>query len=204
MRKELNRALAESERMLEGMIHTLSSTVEARDPYTSGHQTRVAQLACAIARELALPEDRIAAIRMAGVIHDIGKIAVPAEILSKPSRLLEVEFQLLKIHPRVGYDILKNSSFPLPLADIVYQHHERIDGSGYPRGLTGRKILLEARIMTVADVVEAMSSHRPYRPAIGIDATLRNIGENRGTLFDPDVVDACLKVIREKGFAFDG
>ena len=204
MRAELNRALHESEKMLEGMIHTLSSTVEARDPYTSGHQIRVAELACAIARELKLPEDRITAIRMAGVIHDIGKIAIPGEILSKPSRLLKVEFQLLKIHPKVGYDILKNSNFPLPLADIVYQHHEKIDGSGYPKGLAGKEILLEARIMTVADVVESMSSHRPYRPALGIDATLETISENRGTLFDPDVVDACLKVIRKEGFTFKG
>lgn len=202
MRVELKEALQQLQQILEGLIQTLSSTVEAKDPYTSGHQKRVADLACAIAKYMDLSEDQITGIRMAGAIHDLGKIAVPSEILSKPSRLSEIEFNLLKTHTQVGFDILKDISFPLPIAQIVYQHHERMDGSGYPRGIKGDDILPEARIIAVADVVEAMSSHRPYRPALGIDAALEEITKNKGTIYDSDAADACVKVIREMGFKF--
>ena len=140
---------------------------------------------------------------MAGVIHDLGKIAIPSEILSKPGRLSEIEFSLLKTHPQVGFDILKDINFPLPIAQIIYQHHERMDGSGYPQGLKGPKILLEARIMAIADVVEAMASHRPYRPALGIDTALEEISKNKGTIYDTDAANACLKVFMEKGFNFE-
>ena len=203
LRFELNEALQQQQQILEGLILTLSSTVEVRDPYTSGHQKRVAELACIIAKHMNLSEDHINAIRMAGVIHDLGKIAIPAEILSKPGRLSEIEFSLLKTHPQVGFDILKDISFPLPIAQIVYQHHERIDGSGYPQGLKGDKILLEARIMAIADVVEAMASHRPYRQALGIDMALEEISKNKGTTYDTDAANACLKVFRNKEFKFE-
>lgn len=203
MRLKLNRALQESQETLNGLINTLSSTIEARDPYTSGHQKRVTELAIAIAEEMELSEDKIAGIRMAGVIHDLGKIAIPAEILSKPSRLSEPEFNLIKSHSQVGYDILKNIRFPLPIANIVHQHHERMNGSGYPLGIAGNDILIESRVIGVADVVEAMSSHRPYRPSLGIDAALEEIMKDRGTFFDPDAVNACLKIIQEKKFKFE-
>jgi len=203
LRFELNKALQQQQQIMEGLILTLSSTVEVRDPYTSGHQKRVAALACSIAEDMDISEDRINAIRMAGAIHDLGKIAIPSEILSKPGRLSEIEFNLLKTHPQVGFDILKDINFPLPIAQIVYQHYERIDGSGYPQGLKGDKILLEARIMVVADVAEAMASHRPYRPALGIDKALEEISKNRGTIYDTDAANACLKVFREKGFKFE-
>ena len=203
LRFELNDALQQQQQILEGLILTLSSTVEVRDPYTSGHQKRVAALACTIAKYMDLSKDQINAIRMAGVIHDLGKIAIPSEILSKPGRLSEIEFSLLKTHPQVGFDILKDISFNLPIAQIVYQHHERMDGSGYPQGLKGDKILLEARIMAVADVVEAMASHRPYRQALGLDMALEEISKNKGTIYDTDAVNACLKVFREEGFKFE-
>ena len=203
MRLKLNRALQESQETLNGLINTLSSTIEARDPYTSGHQKRVTELAIAIAEEMELSEDKIAGIRMAGVIHDLGKIAIPAEILSKPSRLSEPEFNLIKSHSQVGFDILKNIRFPLPIANIVHQHHERMNGSGYPLGIAGNDILIESRVIGVADVVEAMSSHRPYRPSLGIDAALEEIMKDRGTFFDPDAVNACLKIIQEKKFKFE-
>ena len=203
LRFELNEALQQQQQIMEGLILTLSSTVEVRDPYTSGHQKRVAELACDIAKHIDLSEDRINAIRMAGVIHDLGKIAIPSEILSKPGRLSDIEFSLLKTHPQVGFDILKDINFRLPIAQIVYQHHERMDGSGYPQGLKGDKILLEARIMTVADVEEAMASHRTYRPALGIDTALEEISKNKGIIYDTDVVNACLKVFMEKGFKFE-
>ncbi len=203
LRFERNEALQQQQQIMEGLILTLSSTVEVRDPYTSGHQKRVAELACAIAKDMDLSEDRINAIRMAGVIHDLGKIAIPSEILSKPGQLSEIEFNLLKTHPQVGFDILKDISFPLPIAQIIYQHHERIDGSGYPQGLKGDKILLEAKIMAVADVVEAMASHRPYRQALGIDVALEEISKNKGIIYDTDAANVCLKVFREKGFKFE-
>jgi HD-GYP domain-containing protein (c-di-GMP phosphodiesterase class II) len=176
------------------------SAVETRDPYTAGHQTRSADLARAIAIEMGLPQDRIDGIRMAGVIHDIGKLSIPAEILSKPTKLTEIEFSLIKEHSRKGYEILKDVESPWPLADIVYQHHERMNGSGYPRNLKGEEIIMEARILAVADVVESMASHRPYRPALGLNAALDEISRNNGSLFDPEVVEACLRLFNEKGY----
>jgi len=178
--------------------------VETRDPYTAGHQRRVAGVACAIATEMNLPADQIDGIRMAAAIHDLGKISVPAEILSKPTKLTAIEFSLIKTHSQSGYDILKDIDFPWPVARIVLEHHERINGSGYPHGLARDNILMESRIMAVADVVESMASYRPYRPALGIDAALNEIEKNRGTLYDNAVVDACLRLIREKGFQLNG
>lgn len=205
-RKDAERKLREGfERLrktMEGVISAMAGIVETRDPYTAGHQQRVAKLACAIAKEMGLPQEKIQGIRMAALIHDIGKIYVPAEILSKPVPLTKIEKSLIETHPQVGYDILKNIEFPWPVAQIVLQHHERMDGSGYPNGLKGDQILLEARIIGVADVVEAMSSYRPYRPAIGIKKALEEIKKKRGILYDPEAVDACLKVFREKKISF--
>ena len=186
---------------LEDSIKAIVDTVEARDPYTAGHQSRVGLLAVAISKEIGLPEETIHGIALAASVHDLGKISVPAEILSKPGRLTDVEFQLMKEHVQRGYDILKDIKFPWPLATMVWQHHERMDGSGYPKGLKGDQILLESRILAVADVVEAMSSHRPYRPALGIGPALEEIGRGRGVLYDPSVVDACLKLFRERGYS---
>ena len=184
---------------LEGTIRTLAATVEVRDPYTAGHQARVANLAIAIAKELQLSEFQIEGVRMSASIHDLGKIQVPAEVLSKPGKLSEIEFNLIKAHPRIGYDLLRDIKFPWPITTIILQHHEKMDGSGYPQGLKGDEILLESRILAVADIVEAMSSHRPYRPALGIEKALEQIKKDRGTLLDPDAVDACLKIF-EEGF----
>jgi PAS domain S-box-containing protein/putative nucleotidyltransferase with HDIG domain len=199
----LQQSYAKLQKALEGTIHTLASAIEMRDPYTAGHQRRVTQLACAIANEMGLPEEQIEGIRMAGLIHDVGKINIPADILSKPGRLTDLEFGLIKMHPQVGHDILKTVDFPWPVAQIVLQHHERMDGSGYPQGLSGEEILVEARILAIADVVEAMSSHRPYRPARGIDQALEEISQNRGVLYDPKAVDACLKLFTEDGFTLE-
>ena len=182
---------------MEGTIHTIAATVEARDPYTAGHQKRVAGLAVAIASEIRLSEYQIEGIRMTGIIHDLGKIKIPAEILSKPGMISDLEYEIIKTHPQVGRDLLKDIEFPWPIAQIVLQHHEKMNGSGYPRGLKGEEILLEARILAVSDIVEAMSSHRPYRPALGIVKALDQIKKDRGTLLDPDVVDACLKVFKQ-------
>jgi PAS domain S-box-containing protein len=181
-------------------IQVMVSAVEARDPYTAGHQTRSANLAHGIATEMGLPQEKIEGIRIAGSIHDIGNLSIPAEILSKPSKLTNIEFSLIKEHTMKGYEILKDVEFPWPLAEIVYQHHERMDGSGYPRNLKGDDIMIEARILSVADVVEAMASHRPYRASLGIHAALDEIEKNRGILYDMNVVDACLRLFREKGF----
>jgi putative nucleotidyltransferase with HDIG domain len=181
----------------------MSLVVEMRDPYTAGHQKRVTDLAVAIAKDMGFSADKIDGIRMAGLIHDIGKISAPAEILAKPGRITENEFALIKEHPRVGYDILKKIEFPWPVAKIVLQHHERMNGSGYPQGLQGKYILLEARIIAVADVVESIASFRPYRPALGIQAALKEITEDKGTLYDAQVADACLKLFSEKRFTFD-
>jgi len=181
-------------------IHAMVSAVEIRDPYTSGHQIRSADLARAIATEMGLPNDKIDGLRMAGSIHDIGKLSIPAEILSKPTKLTNIEFSLIKEHSQIGYEMLKDVESPWPLAQIVYQHHERMDGSGYPRNLKGDEILIEARIMAVADIVEAMASHRPYRPALGIDAALEEIEKNRETLYDNVVADTCLRLFRERGY----
>ncbi len=185
-------------------IQVLVSAVETRDPYTSGHQLRSADLALAIATEMGLSQEKIDGISMAGSIHDIGKLSIPAEILSKPTKLSEIELPLVKQHAQKGYEMIKNVESPWPLAEIVYQHHERIDGSGYPRNLKGDEILLEARILAVADVVESMASHRPYRPALGLDAALEEIDNNKGTLYDADAVEACLSLFREKGFELEG
>lgn len=194
--------LAKLRTLLGKVIQTMALTIEKRDPYTAGHQRRVADLARYIAKEMGLLDAQIDGIRMAGLIHDLGKIAVPAELLSKPYHLNEIEFQMIKTHPAVGYDILKSIDFPLPIDQIVYQHHERMDGSGYPQGLSGSEILLESRILAVADVVEAIASHRPYRPSLGIHTALREISQNRGILYDVDAVNACLKVFADKKFRF--
>lgn len=189
-------------RSLLGTIQAMSLTVETRDPYTAGHQRRVAALACAIAEQMGLPPDLIDAVRMAGTIHDIGKMSVPAEILSKPTRLVAAELNLIRAHSQAGYDILKDAGLPHPVADIVLQHHERLDGSGYPQGLHGTDILLGAAVLAVADVVEAISSHRPYRPALGIAAALAEIEQNCDILYHGDAARACLNLFREQGFAF--
>jgi PAS domain S-box-containing protein len=202
--EELRHSYAQLRRTFEGTIHVLVSAIEMRDPYTAGHQRRVTQLVCAIAKEMGLSDERIEGLRMAGLIHDIGKISVPAEVLSKPGPLSDLEYGLIQAHTQVGYDVLNGTiEFPWPVAQIVLQHHERMDGSGYPQGLSGEEILLEARILAVADVVEAMASHRPYRSALGIEKALEEISQNRGILYDPEVVDACLKLFTEKGFRFE-
>jgi putative nucleotidyltransferase with HDIG domain len=201
--EELKQSFENLRRVLEGTVHALAATAERRDPYTAGHQQRVSQLACAIAKEMGLQEEQIEGIRVAGILHDIGKIYVPSEIINKPGRLTEVEMALVRTHPLVGYDILKTIEFPWPLAQIVLQHHERVNGSGYSSGLSVEEILLEARILGVADVVEAMASHRPYRPALGLEKALEEISQNRGVLYDPEVADACLKLLAEKGFEFE-
>ncbi len=187
---------------MNATIDTMSNMIEAKDPYTSGHQHRVCQLAVPLARELGLSEDKVEGIRIASLIHDIGKIGIPTEILSKPTRLTDMEFILIKDHSQIGYDILKSIDFPWPVARIVLQHHERLNGTGYPNKLKGDEIILEAKIIGVADVVEAMSSHRPYRPALGIDKALGEISKNKGTLYEPEVVDACIKLFKEKRFKF--
>jgi PAS domain S-box-containing protein len=201
--EELKRTLESLRRAVGVTVQVMVSAVETRDPYTAGHQIRSAALARTIATEMGLSQEKIEGIRIAGSIHDIGKLSIPAEILSKPTKLSEIEFSLIKEHSWQGFEILKGVESPWPLAEIVYQHHERMDGSGYPRKLKGDEILLEARIMAVADVVEAMASHRPYRPALGIDAALEEIEKNRGTLYDEAVVDTCLRLFREKGFQLE-
>lgn len=197
---KLRETLSSLRKALGGIIQALSATTEKRDPYTAGHQKRVADLARAIGQEIGLSADRVEGLRLAGVIHDIGKMSIPAEMLSKPTRLTEIEYEMIKTHSQVGYDILRDIDFTWPLAEMVLQHHERMNGSGYPQRLKGDEILLEARILAVADVVEAMASHRPYRPALGIAAALEEIEKNKGILYDPDVVSACLTLFREKGF----
>jgi PAS domain S-box-containing protein len=201
--KHLRDALGRSRQVISAAIHVIVSAVEARDPYTAGHQLRSANIARAIATEIGLSRDRIDGIRIAGSVHDIGKLSIPAEILCKPTKLSTLEFSLIKEHVLIGYEILKKVESPWPLAQIVYQHHERMDGSGYPSNLKGEEILMDARILAVADVVEAMASDRPYRPALGEGAGLKEIENNRGTLYDAGVVDACLTVFREKGFHFE-
>jgi PAS domain S-box-containing protein len=200
--ENLKETLRRLRQAMTSTIQVLDITVEARDPYTAGHQHRTTLLAEAIAGEMGLSPEKIEGLRMAGQIHDIGKISVPSEILSKPTRLISIEFELVKMHAQKGYEILKDVESSWPLAEIVYQHHERLDGSGYPRGLKGDEILMEARILAVADTVEAMASHRPYRPALGIEAALEEIDKNKGVQYDPDVAAACLKLFREKRFSF--
>lgn len=189
--------------ILEGAVLTMAKIVESRDPYTAGHEQQVARIASFIAQRMCLPDDQVEAIRIAGALHDIGKIAVPTEILTKPGRLSHLEMEMVKTHCQNAYDILKTIEFPYPIAQIIFQHHERMDGSGYPQGLSGKDILLEARIIGVADVLEAMSSHRPYRPSLGSEFAVEEITHNRGLLYDTVVVDACLSLYKtenHKGF----
>ena len=200
---ELRQSFEKLQRAFEGTITVLAAIVEKKDPYIAGHHQRVTRLACAMAREMGLAEERIEGIRVAGTLLDIGKIDVPIEILRKPSQLDELELAMVKTHPQVGYDLLRTVEFPWPVAPILLQHHERMDGSGYPKGLVGRNILLEARILGVADVVEAMSHRRSYRSALGIDKALEEILRNKGVLYDPTGVDACLRLFAEKGFTFE-
>jgi len=198
--RKVGASIEKLRKAMGGIIQAMSLTVETRDPYTSGHQRRVADLARAIAQEMGLTEDQVDGIRMSGAIHDIGKISVPSEILSKPTKLSDLEFSLIKNHPSVGYDILRDIDFQWPIAQITLQHHERINGSGYPKGISGKEILLEAKILAVADVVEAIASHRPYRPAHTIDVALDEISQNKGILYEPEVVAACLRVFEEKSY----
>ena len=201
--QELQNTLAKLRAALGGIIQTVALTVETKDPYTAGHQRRTGDLARAIASELRLPQEQIEGIRMAGAIHDLGKVGVPAEILSRPGPLSDLQFGLIQAHSQIGYDVLKKTEFPWPVAQIVYQHHERLDGSGYPQGLLDEQILLEARVLAVADVVEAMASRRPYRPPRGLDEALGEISQNKGLLYDTTVVDACLRLFSERGFVLD-
>lgn len=198
--EEHDRSVVRIRRTLGATVQAMAKAVEARDPYTSGHQRRVADLARSIAHEMGLSAEQIDGIRVAGIIHDIGKMSVPSSILSKPSRLTEVEFELIQTHAEAGHQILKDLDFPWPIATIIRQHHERMNGSGYPRGLLGDEILVEARILAVADVVEAMASHRPYRPTLGLEKALEEIAGGRGTLYDPEVVAACMRLFRERGY----
>jgi putative nucleotidyltransferase with HDIG domain len=199
---ELKQSNASLDKAMQDTIQAMAVTCEMRDPYTAGHQQRVAQLVLTIAEELHLSDKEKIGLRTAAFLHDIGKMSVPSEILSKPGKLNTMEFDLVKKHVQASYDILQGIDFPWPVAQIVYQHHERMDGSGYPNALLGKDIKLGARILAVADVVEAMTSHRPYRPALGIDKALVEISNNRGKLYDADVVDACLTVINN-GFRFE-
>jgi len=199
---KLTSTLKDLRKVLHGTIQAMALALETRDPYTAGHQLRVTDLARAVAKDMGFSRNKITGIRMAGIVHDIGKIAIPSEILTKPGQLSKAEFELIKNHPQVGYDILKPIKFPWPVAQIVLQHHERMDGSGYPQGLSGEDILPEARILGVGDVVEAMTSHRPYRAALGIDKALEEISINRGKLYDVEVVNGCLKLFKDKRFKF--
>jgi putative nucleotidyltransferase with HDIG domain len=185
---------------LDAIIEVIALAIEKKDPATAGHQHQVANLARSIAEEMELSEDMVDAIRVAGFIHDLGKIGIPTEILSKPGILNDAEKTIIRGHAQIGFEILQKIEFPWPIAEIVYQHHERMDGLGYPRGLKGDAIMLEARILACADVIEELASHRPYRPALGIEAALDEIARGRGVKFDADVVDACLRLFREKGY----
>jgi len=183
-------------------VRVVTTLGEMRDPYNTGHQRRVAEIAVAIGAELGFDARRQEGLRVAGLLHDVGKIKLPAEFLTKPGKLSTIEFRVIQGHAQASYDVLKDVEFPWPVAQVALQHHERIDGSGYPQGLKGEAILLEARIMAVADVIEAMSSHRPYRAGLGLDAALAQIRQEAGTQLDPQVVDACERVFHEDGFAF--
>lgn len=201
--EELKRSAQKLRKNLAGTIQVISMMLETRDPYTAGHQKRVSKLARSIAQEMNVSPDITDIIRMAGSIHDIGKMSVPGDILSRPARLNDVEMQLMRVHPQTGYDILKVADLPHPMAEIVLQHHERLDGSGYPQGLKNDEILLEAQILSVADVTEAMISHRPYRPALALNVALEEIEKNKTILYHPKVVEVCLGLFREKRFAFE-
>ena len=200
--KKLKQAYKKLVKFIEDTANIITKVVETRDPYSTGHPQRVSKLATVIAQEMKLPQDKIEGTRIASLVHDIGKVNLPTEIISKPNKLIEVEFNLIKNYPKVGYDILKKVDFPWPIAEIVFQHQEKIDGSGYPRGLKGDEICIEAKILGVANVVEAMSSYKSYRPALSIGEALAEISNNKNILFDPEVVDICIKLFKEKGFKF--
>ena len=201
--KDLGRNVEKLRKTLNATIQSITMIAESRDPYTAGHQRRVADLAQAISREMGLSEDQIEGIRVSGLVHDVGKMAIPVAFLSKPGVLDEEEFAIIMKHPQVGYDILKEIEFPWPIAKIVLQHHEKIDGSGYPQGLSGEEILIEAKILCVSDVVEAMASHRPYRPSLGIPKALEELNRKKGELYDPEVVRLCLKLFEDDNFCFE-
>lgn len=201
--EELRESCEKQRQSLQGLIQVVSATTEVRDPYTAGHQLRVADLSRDIARELGYDEERMEDVHMAGTIHDLGKIGIPAEILAKPGKISATELTLIKAHAQIGYDIIKGIEFPWPIAQMIYQHHERLDGSGYPQGLRGEEILHEARIIMVADIMEAMVSHRPYRPALGIEPALKELRAGRGVRYDPQVVDICLCLFLEKGYTLE-
>lgn len=203
LEKELEQSHNKFQKIMEGIACIIARVVERRDSHSIGHHQRVSKLAITIAREMKLSKDKIEGLMFASLVHDIGKVDLPIEIVVKPDKLFEIEFNLIKNHPKIGYEILKKVDFPWPVAEIIFQHHEKIDGSGYPRELKRDEILIEAKILCVADVVEAMSSYRSYRPAISIDRTLNEISENKDVLFEPEVVDACLKLFREKDFKFE-
>ncbi|BBO68449.1 hypothetical protein DSCA_23790 [Desulfosarcina alkanivorans] len=200
--RELRRNVDRFQKAMEGSVQAIALAVEMRDPYTSGHQNRVAELACAIARKVGLSKDRIYGLQMASVIHDLGKLTIPGEILCKPGRLSGPEYAMIQTHVQSGYDILKKIDFPWPLAEIVLQHHERMDGSGYPKGLAGEAIMMEARILSVSDVFETIGSHRPYRPSLGLKKAMGELTVNSGTLYDADVVAACQELVEGGHFQF--
>jgi HD-GYP domain-containing protein (c-di-GMP phosphodiesterase class II) len=202
--KEIQRYIGQLKTALTSTVEVATIISEMRDPYTVGHERRVAEIAVAIGTALGFDADRLEGLQVAGHLHDIGKMTVPAEILTRPGKLRATEFQLIQEHPQAGYDVLKGVEFPWPVAQVALQHHERMDGTGYPVGLKGKSILLEARIIAVADVVEAMFSHRPYRPGLGIVRALAEIERGRGTAFDADVVDACLHLFRDEGYELKG
>jgi putative nucleotidyltransferase with HDIG domain len=197
------KAHSELQKTMDGVISAISAVVESRDPYTAGHQRRVAELARAIAGEMGFSEWRRQGIHIMGLLHDVGKIAVPAEILSKPGKISQYEFSIIKNHSRIGYEILEKVDFPWPVAQAILQHHERLNGSGYPQGLPAGEIIIEAKILSVADVVEAMSSHRPYRPALGLEAALKEIQQQSGVLYDREVVEACLRLLQNGDIVFE-
>lgn len=202
LEEKLKQCYKKLQKFVEDTAYIIMKVVETRDPYSIGHQQRVSKLATAIAQEMKIPQEKIEGVRIASLVHDIGKVNLPTEIISKPGKLIDVEFNLIKNYPKVGYDILKKVDFPWPVAEIVFQHQEKIDGSGYPRGLKGDEICIEAKILGAANVVEAMSSYKSYRPALSIDEALAEIAENKNILFDPEVVDTCLKLFKEKSFKF--
>ncbi|MCF6159050.1 MAG: HD domain-containing protein [wastewater metagenome] len=201
--RELKQSIGKLQKSLRIVIHSLASTIELKDAYAAGHQKRVAQLARCIAEEMGLLKSRVDAVSLAATLHDIGKISIPTEVLGKTDQLTPYELHMLKTHPRVSYDILREIEFPYPVAQIVLQHHERMNGSGYPSGVFGKDILLEAKILAVADVIEAMLTPRPYRPALNLDKVLEYVSEQRGILYDAHVVYACLVIFHEKGFRFE-
>ncbi len=201
-KEELRANLEVLQKTMKGTIQAIALTVEKRDLYTAGHQERVAELSSAIAKQMGLLPEQVEGIYLAGMVHDIGKIGTPVEILTNPGKLSDIEIKLIEPHPQMAYDILKNIDFPWPIPEMALQHHERMDGSGYPQGLSGEEIVMEARILAVADVIEAMASHRPYRPGLGIEAAIKEISTHRGVLYDAAVVDACLRLFTEKGFEF--